>query len=463
MKKTIKIALAGIIFQLLSINSFSQWIEWERLHNFDTWTQVFSVKQATDRNFVISGSKYFTGGFVCKVGNEGNILWNQDSAAGYSIVEIDNSFYSIYNKYIYKVSNNGSVIWRKEIPEAAILKLYNMRKMNSNDILVAGEAGNNGYVAKIDINGNKIWSREFSQNQNVSISSAREIAGGKIIVIGSSHSGNQIFLSLINSTGSIKWQKSFGTQLPDNGVSAFQTNDGGLFCISTVSYNTWNQKYYISKTDLDGNLQWSKIIGDTNTFYFYSYGDCAVYDQLSNQYVITSRILDNTHNYAGAHIFALDSNANIAWSKTSRNDTMDYDPFSVDICSDSTFVIAGDGFDLPLLDSDPRHLYILKTKKINPIGISSISSEIPGRFILHQNYPNPFNPVTKIKFELPKSSVFELNVYDILGRKVYTAYYNKPAGTYEFDFDASGFASGIYFYSVKAGEYSDTKKMIIVK
>jgi hypothetical protein len=82
---------------------------------------------------------------------------------------------------------------------------------------------------------------------------------------------------------------------------------------------------------------------------------------------------------------------------------------------------------------------------------------------LSQNYPNPFNPNTKIKFKLPRASEMEFNVFDVLGRKVYSAYSDKPPGTYEIDFDGSGFASGIYFYSIKAGEYFDSKKMVMLK
>jgi hypothetical protein len=160
-----------------------------------------------------------------------------------------------------------------------------------------------------------------------------------------------------------------------------------------------------------------------------------------------------------------DSLGNLLWEKMTFSDSFPSYFNSIAQNDDSSYIICGEAFKNfgSYSLSSPKYLNLLKTKKINPIGISNISSEIPNRFILHQNYPNPFNPVTKIKFELSKSSDIEFNVYDILGRKVYTAKYNKPAGSYEIDFDGSGFASGIYFYSVKAGKYSDAKKMIIVK
>lgn len=99
-----------------------------------------------------------------------------------------------------------------------------------------------------------------------------------------------------------------------------------------------------------------------------------------------------------------------------------------------------------------------------PIGIKSISSEVPNKYSITQNYPNPFNPTTKIKFELPKSSFTTLTVFDALGKEVATLVNEKlNAGSYEETWNASDFSSGIYFYRINAGEFTETKKMILVK
>jgi len=100
----------------------------------------------------------------------------------------------------------------------------------------------------------------------------------------------------------------------------------------------------------------------------------------------------------------------------------------------------------------------------NPIGIKPISSEVPNSFKLVQNYPNPFNPSTKINFALPKPDFVKLVVYDILGREVATLVNEslKP-GTYEVEWNASNFSSGVYFYRLETDGYIETKKMIVVK
>ncbi|VAX27576.1 hypothetical protein MNBD_IGNAVI01-1047 [hydrothermal vent metagenome] len=83
---------------------------------------------------------------------------------------------------------------------------------------------------------------------------------------------------------------------------------------------------------------------------------------------------------------------------------------------------------------------------------------------LNQNYPNPFNPVTKITYQIPKAGLVTIKVYDVLGRVVTTLVNSQMAkGRYSVSMDGSNLSSGIYFYSMKAGEYFNTKKLILLK
>jgi len=86
------------------------------------------------------------------------------------------------------------------------------------------------------------------------------------------------------------------------------------------------------------------------------------------------------------------------------------------------------------------------------------------KFSLSQNYPNPFNPTTKIKYSVPQLSFVTLKVYDVLGREVLTlANEERPIGSYEVEFNATGLTSGMYFYKLQAGSYAVTKKMLLLK
>lgn len=105
----------------------------------------------------------------------------------------------------------------------------------------------------------------------------------------------------------------------------------------------------------------------------------------------------------------------------------------------------------------------------NPIGISHNGNEVPGEFKLEQNYPNPFNPVTKIKFSIPgnngsRSHFTRLVVYDITGKAVkILVEQNLNAGNYEAELNSGDMASGMYFYRLTAGSFSETKKLVFVK
>jgi PKD repeat protein len=102
--------------------------------------------------------------------------------------------------------------------------------------------------------------------------------------------------------------------------------------------------------------------------------------------------------------------------------------------------------------------------KSNTVGINLISSEIPVEFKLDNNYPNPFNPETTIKYQLPKSAFVSIKLYDITGREVSTLVNEQHnAGYYDFNFNASYLASGVYFYRIQAGEFMDIKRMVLVK
>jgi hypothetical protein len=98
------------------------------------------------------------------------------------------------------------------------------------------------------------------------------------------------------------------------------------------------------------------------------------------------------------------------------------------------------------------------------IGINIIAGEIPTVYYLYPNYPNPFNPKTNIKFDIPKSSYVKIIVYDNLGKVIEELVDKKlSAGRYEVDWNATDYPSGVYFYILKTKEYSDVKKMVLIK
>lgn len=127
-----------------------------------------------------------------------------------------------------------------------------------------------------------------------------------------------------------------------------------------------------------------------------------------------------------------------------------------------------DGPNSPLTGTARSSNLMIRPIVTTVTGISSVaesSHSRPVKFELAQNYPNPFNPSTTIRFSIPHSETVQLDVYDVLGRKVATLLQNErlAAGTYAVLFNAATLSSGIYFYRLRAGTFTDTKKMLLVK
>ncbi len=119
-----------------------------------------------------------------------------------------------------------------------------------------------------------------------------------------------------------------------------------------------------------------------------------------------------------------------------------------------------------MYNTDSPSQYVQDTFKVEVggVGITNISSEVEG-YDLSQNYPNPFNPSTTITFSIPKSEEVTLRIYNSLGQIVETVIDgdNLSAGKYRVDFGGENLTSGIYYYTIASGTFSETRKMLLIK
>ncbi|MCZ6776636.1 MAG: T9SS type A sorting domain-containing protein [Ignavibacteria bacterium] len=99
-----------------------------------------------------------------------------------------------------------------------------------------------------------------------------------------------------------------------------------------------------------------------------------------------------------------------------------------------------------------------------PTGVGQGSNAVPLEYELSQNYPNPFNPTTTISFSIPQSGLVSLKIYNVLGREL-AELVNEvvSAGRYQYQWDAAGYSSGTYYYKIAAGEFFETKKLLLIK
>ena len=174
------------------------------------------------------------------------------------------------------------------------------------------------------------------------------------------------------------------------------------------------------------------------------------------------------------------------WPLPTSGTTMFNMPCLADLNNDGTLDIVGAG--ITLFGSNQTSAYIwnagvnyVASKIVNPVfqfnvrhngvygdndivSIGNQYNEVASGFTLHQNYPNPFNPVTKLEFEISDLGFVSLKVYDILGIEVKTLVNEiKPAGRYGVVFDGSNLSSGVYYYRLEIGGFTDVKRMILLK
>jgi flagellar hook assembly protein FlgD len=112
--------------------------------------------------------------------------------------------------------------------------------------------------------------------------------------------------------------------------------------------------------------------------------------------------------------------------------------------------------------NDSAVVYNVKLRSI----LSSINNEVENitSINLYQNYPNPFNPVTNIKFDLKENSFVTLKIYDETGKEIQTLVNSRlNEGQHSYNWNAENFSSGVYFYKITAGSFSDIKKMLFIK
>ena len=236
------------------------------------------------------------------------------------------------------------------------------------------------------------------------------------------------------------------------------------FCVSPDYGNTWNYLGYAGPFNYRQSPHILSYFSNENIFSDFSYGGDILY------------LSTDTCN-TWTPIATLNIQAGLCWSSgSSEGMLIGTEDLGVFIFSDGGDSLGSRNEGLTNLNiqaltlDNNRYVYAGTENGVwrRPLSeiVTSVDSEPtqPTEFILEQNYPNPFNPSTVISYQLPVSGNVTLKVYDILGNEIATlvAEY-KLAGKYEVEFNASALPSGVYFYQLRAGDYVQTRKMILLK
>jgi len=166
-------------------------------------------------------------------------------------------------------------------------------------------------------------------------------------------------------------------------------------------------------------------------------------------------------NQNGITLTKLNTEGNILWSREIPFPNAS-EVYGEDIIETSDGGILVTGY--VTYPNEQPEVFLLKTNSEGLLTIINIENTFPNSFVLSQNYPNPFNPSTKISYSVPKTSFVAIKVYDVLGKEITTLVNGeKSVGDYEVEFNGRNLSSGVYFYKMQAGDFVETKKLILMK
>lgn len=451
---------------------------WVRLYN-NTFDAAKSITLDAFGNVYVAGTSNFSR-LVVKYNTLGVKIWEVNIGFGEStkiVCDRDNNVCitgyvtnsGSFNDFITtKLNSNGVILWQK----------YYFGSGNSQDypqdlsvdirgnFYVTGFTNESGSMddfctLKYDPNGNLIWVKKYNgpgNNVDGAFSLSLDVFNNVYVSGYSTGSGTSSDFCTVkyDSNGVEKWVKRYNG--PTNSYEGAWVNTvdlhNNIYVGGQSPGTSGGDDYCLIKYDNNGNQLWvSRYNGPGNGFD--GIRDI-VLDSIGQAYV-TGISLGGDNNLNACTI-SFDTSGNLRWTTRYIDD-----PYSIAtsmaIDYEGNIVVTGCAVPQGRNDSD---IVVVKYSSIT--GIQYINSYIPSKYKLLQNYPNPFNPNTTIAFSVPHRTNVKLNIYNSLGEVVYIIANGEiNAGNYKVDWDASNFPSGVYFYKIETDEFSESRKMVLVK
>jgi hypothetical protein len=418
---------------------------------------------------------------LVKYNSQGTLLWkrNYDKLLGLDLfVTSDGNVYITGSKtdanvnycVTLKYSYEGTLLWVDSRTQGDISYGQNIRADGNGNVFVLGEFDNfdhsypyilrynsttgqlltmvkvtDTYMVRCD-GGLKM---ELDNNGNIYITASGVFSNG---------GGSDILTAKYNTSGQVLWKKRFdgASSNIDEPRDLYVDPASGLVYVCGRSWtsNLAGFDFITIKYLTTGVEQWHKIYNGSGSDT--DYAQSISVDQTGSVYV-TGRtqsgpaefdITTIKYNLLGLTL----------WSTVYSASNRDL-PVDMEIDDAGSLYITGSTKRFLNNDND-----MILVKYASTIGIQPLSNSIPEKYNLSQNYPNPFNPSTNINFSITKAGNVKLIVFDVIG-KVVSELVNGalPAGSYKADFDSSHLSSGVYFYKLVAGDYSEVKRMVLIK
>jgi len=485
---------------------------WTRAYGGVDWEEGRSVEQTTDGGYIVAGrtSSFGAGGYdvyLVKTDANGGVLWTrtyggaanegtgyersvqQTSDGGYIIAGYTQSFGAgSADFYLVKTDASGDTLWTRTYGGSSSDYGESVQQTTEGGYIIAGVTASFGagsydvYLVKTDANGDTLWTRTYGGSNVDNGWSVQQTTEGGYIIAGVTASfgagSDDVWLLKTGANGDTLWTRTYGGSNVDNGWSVQQTTDGGYIAAGyTYSFGAGNSDVWLLKIageapvpdvsieitpddppvtvpqggsfgftgSLTNNTEdpqvtdaWVMAVGPLEGVYgpFRNFQDL----QLGPSQARSAHLNQQVHNRAPLGFYNY-----IAYCGDYPSTVMDSSSFQVEVVAGP----AGGSGGWVLTGSFDR---------------SDNVTGIPSEFALLRNHPNPFNASTQISYEVPATAHVKLEVYNLFGQKVATLVDGQQeAGYRSVTWEDSEAASGVYFYKLTAGDFTEVKRMTLLR
>ena len=320
------------------------------------------------------------------------------------------------------------------------------------------------FIVRVDQNGNTIWEKKYGGSGGETASAILQTDDGGFIFAGSTTTDFgydfQIWIVKIDAEGNQAWAKTHGGSEWDEASSIAKTSDGGYILSGyTMSKGAGARDAYLLKVDSSGSFIWDKTFGDIHADGFSDVKETSDGGFIAAGRSVTFFSVDN--QFTDMFIVRTDNQGELIWSKLIGSN-QDERASSIQLTSDNGYIISGTTSSY----SKSQNIHLLKLNQSGEITDIPYWQEInpPTAFNLKQNYPNPFNGQTTIEFTLNVPQNISLVIYDLAGNLIRVLRQGwHGSGEYRDIINADVLSSGIYFVQLNSGGSKQTLKMTLIK
>jgi hypothetical protein len=401
-------------------------------------------------------TSYYQAGMIAITASGDNIIC---SLTIRSVNVHDSSIVLCFNK------NSANPVWQRGIPIDSSVSLYFQNvsgiRISGNDSLAIVSNSYKFFIIKVSTGEIIYWNWNNPYNHgSYGFQYSQGISGDGSVIAIANYYGYVIVYKWNGITYEYLWEDR---ELPGeyyNWITCVDvTDDGSMVAAGTHNFIDFQNHIYIGKvkfyrTYSGNNPVWihtDSIEGVTNVSFS------------KNGKILCAATRGKYEDPSLPNLLVFKTSANVNIPIFAVSDSGSF--YDCSASDDGTTVIgSGDKVHLNHWGMGGMYYNLYVDTSAEPVGIIANGKNVPEKFYLSQNYPNPFNPETSIKYSIPVQSHVKLIIFDILGREIGTLVNEKlTPGTYEVQWNGSNYSSGLYFYKLECDEFSDVKKMVLIK